>query len=128
RAVPLGHFAGRSLSRTHPRRRGLSRLGITRGGRLMGTPAGSPSLRIPGVSLSRVMASEWIKLRSLQSSTVALIASIVIVVGAGIVTAAAVAGSMADGSWDPGGDPFSPHDATAAVLYGVQFAQLLIGV
>lgn len=94
----------------------------------MSRPTRSTSLQVPGVSLPRVMASEWIKLRSLRSSTAALIASIVIVTGAGIVTAAAIAGSMADGSWDPGGDPFAPHDATAAVLYGVQFAQLLIGV
>ena len=94
----------------------------------MSNGARSASLGVPGVSLPRVMASEWVKLRSLRSSIVVLIASSVLVVGAGVLTAAAVAGSMADRSWDPGGDPFSPHDATAAVLYGVQFAQLLIGL
>lgn len=88
----------------------------------------STSLPVPGVSLSRVIGSEWIKLRSLRSTVAILLGVVVVIVGAGSAMTLLIAEPMAAGTWDPGGDPFSPHDPTAAMLYGVQFAQLLIGV
>lgn len=80
------------------------------------------------VSLGRVIRSEWIKLWSLRSTVVLLLSGVVVVTGPGVITAAAIAESMAIGTWDPGGDPFSPHGPIAGTLYGVQFAQLLVGL
>lgn len=86
------------------------------------------ALDVPGVSRVHVIASESIKLRSLRSTTALLVGAVILIVVAGAAMAMLVAEPMAAGDWDPGRDPFSPHDPASAVLYGVLFAQLLIGV
>ncbi len=86
------------------------------------------TLTVPGVSLARVIASESVKFRSLRSTIALLIGAVILIVGAGPAMVTLVAEPMAAADWNPGRDPFSPHDPAAAVLYGVLFAQLPIGV
>lgn len=49
------------------------------------TPAGA--LPVPGVTQARVLAAEWIKLRGLRSTTVAVLLTVVAVVGTGAAMA-----------------------------------------
>jgi hypothetical protein len=82
---------------------------------------------VPGVSLSRVVSSEWIKLRSVRSTTIGLALSVVVLVGVGLITSGTMAEGFATGSLEADGPPFQPTTPTGATLGGVAFAQLLIG-
>ena len=72
----------------------------------------------------RVIVSEWIKIRSLRSTVYTLLATVVVVVGFGVVAALTSTGAIRarDGGEDFGTDP------VAISLTGVMLAQLLIGV
>ncbi|GAB2963086.1 ABC transporter permease subunit [Amycolatopsis acidiphila] len=81
---------------------------------------------MPGarVTQARVLASEWVKFRSLRSSYVALAANIVVLVGFGIMFSAVV-----DSRWTRM-NPIEQarFDPTVTSLRGLYLAQLIIGV
>lgn len=77
-------------------------------------------------TLSRVHLSEWIKLRSLRSTWVGLLAVFVILVGFGALSAAVSTGSVSQP--DGGGGRFGGTGPVATVLAGSNFAVLLVGV
>jgi ABC-2 type transport system permease protein len=68
------------------------------------------------VTQARVVTSEWIKLRSLRSTIITLVAGVVMVVGIGVLAAALHPANV------PVGDP------TAMSMFGVFGAQLALGV
>ena len=76
------------------------------------------------VTPARVVHSEWIKLRSLRSTRITLLASFVLMAGLGVVTAAVTASQW---SRLPAASRAS-FDAVSTVLTGYQFAQLAVGV
>ena len=76
------------------------------------------------VTPPRVVHSEWIKLRSLRSTRITLLASFVLMAGLGVVTAAVTASQW---SRLPAASRAS-FDAVSTVLTGYQFAQLAVGV
>lgn len=80
--------------------------------------AASPAL---GVTAARVIRSEWIKLRSLRSTTITLVVALVVVIGLGLVAASVVSG---DGL-QPGNSQSDPTDLS---LSGVTLGQLIVGV
>ena len=72
------------------------------------------------VTQSRVIKSEWIKFWSLRSTTITLIAGVVLFVGIGLL-----ATQVTSDGGGPGGDgPVNPIDISLA---GVNFAQLVLG-
>ena len=79
--------------------------------------------RRPGTSFGRVLRSEWLKLRSVRSSTTALAASAGVLVLIGLIYSAIVGGVLS-GETPPG----EVTDPTAASLSGLMLAQLIIGV
>jgi ABC-2 type transport system permease protein len=72
-----------------------------------------------GVTLPRVIRSEWIKLRSVRSTvvTLALTGAAVAALGALILSAGSI-----------GPDDSAPANPVSASLFGVQLAQLVLGV
>lgn len=78
-----------------------------------------------GVTQRRVVASEWIKFRSLRSSWISLLVTVVIVDGIGTLFSALHAHRMQTNG-GPGARFF--FDATEVSLRGVYLAQLAIGV
>jgi ABC-type transport system involved in multi-copper enzyme maturation permease subunit len=76
------------------------------------------------VTQSRVLASEWVKFRSLRSSYIALAATVVVLVGFGLLFAAVV-----KSRW-PEMDLVerARFDPTAVSLRGLYLAQLIVGV
>jgi ABC-type transport system involved in multi-copper enzyme maturation permease subunit len=79
------------------------------------------------VTLARVVHSEWIKLRSLRSTVVSLLATAGVVIALGLLFAGVASGriggeSMGLGTGGSHGDP------VGASLGGVSLGQLLIGV
>jgi ABC-type transport system involved in multi-copper enzyme maturation permease subunit len=92
--------------------------------------AATPLARSAGtgrVTLRRVIHSEWIKLRSLRSTVITLLATAGVVIALGLLFAGVVSGriggeSMGLGPGGPGSDP------VGASLGGVSLGQLIIGV
>lgn len=88
--------------------------------------------RTPGahlaVTLPRVLKSEWIKLRSIRSIVITLLASAVVVIGIGLLAAAVQSGNITPS----GGGPRRPQgfgtDPTGISLAGVQLAQLIVAI
>lgn len=78
-----------------------------------------------GVTQARVVESEWIKFRSLRSSWISLLVTVVIVDGIGTLFSALHAHHMESGA-GPKTQLF--FDATEVSLRGVYLAQLAIGV
>jgi ABC-2 type transport system permease protein len=76
------------------------------------------------VTFPRVLASEWIRLRSLRSSWITLLVTVVIVLGLGALVTAATAAN-----WPPR-DPgeLVSFDPTTRSLVGTFFGQFAIGV
>ena len=78
------------------------------------------------VTFPRVMKSEWIKMRSVRSIVLTLLASALVVVGIGVLAAAVKSGSV---SGPPGGGgPPVGDDSTGISLAGVQLAQLIVAI
>lgn len=76
-------------------------------------------------TLGRAIRSEWIKLRTLRSTWIGLVAVILVLVGPGAIAAAVSTGSVTapqDGPRLVGDDPLS------TVLTGADFAVLLAGI
>jgi ABC-2 type transport system permease protein len=87
------------------------------------SPLAPTGVLVKNVSQTRVIKSEWMKLRSLRSTRWSLLAAFLIVVGLGILICAARAGHI---------NNESPHDqrnfdATGTSLAGSFLAQLAIG-
>ena len=85
------------------------------------------------VTQGRVIASEWIKLRSLRSTLYTLAAAFVVMVGFGMLAAAAVTGEIRRGDGGGPGSGGGPRgdfamDATSISLAGLTLAQMIIGV
>jgi len=89
------------------------------------TLAGSalPALSAPRVTTARVIRSEWIKLRSLRSTPITLVAALAVVIGLGVAAAAVVSSGGRAGP--PGAQAVDPTDLS---LSGVTLGQLIIGV
>ena len=81
-------------------------------------------VQVQPVTMRRVLASEWIKLRSLRSTRITLLVAFVLMAGVGILFAAV---TVSQWSTMSAGDKagFNPTDAA---LRGHMFAQLAIGV
>ena len=75
------------------------------------------------VTQRRVVASEWIKLRSLRSTVYSLLAAIGLTVGLGILISA-----LRANDFNQHGPPGPQFDPTVVSLRGVYLAQLPIGV
>ena len=95
------------------------------------TVPGAPApRRIPAadrhpVTFASVVRSEWIKFRTVRSSIITVLASLVVVVGFALLGAFTFDAAPAQGP-GPGGPGFS--DPVAIALGGVTLAQLIIGV
>jgi ABC-type transport system involved in multi-copper enzyme maturation permease subunit len=76
------------------------------------------------VTQARVIASEWIKLRSLRSTVFALLAAVVFTVGLGILISSLRANDFNQHGFQPG----PGFDPTLVSLRGIYLAQLAIGV
>ena len=88
-----------------------------------------PRPRQPGrpVTASGVLRSEWVKLRSLRSSTMTLLASAGTLLFVGALSAAFAGGLLVDPDGEGGGSP-GAEDPTSVVLAGVLLAPLIIGI
>jgi len=85
------------------------------------------------VTLGRVIESEWIKLRTVRSWVVMILAAAAVVIAMGALAAAVASGAVstpaAPGAAGSGGrNPFGATDPTAISLAGVNLAQLIVGV
>ncbi|GAB3497713.1 ABC transporter permease [Amycolatopsis cihanbeyliensis] len=89
-------------------------------------PTPAPAPHVPGVSLARVSTSEWIKLRSVRSTTIGLPLAMVVLVGVGLIMSSSMGETFAAGT-EPDGAPFIPTSPAEATLNGAVFAQLLVG-
>ena len=78
------------------------------------------------VTFPRVMKSEWIKMRSVRSIVITLLASAVVVIGIGVLAAAVKTGDVSG----PGGGRGQRlgDDSTGISLSGVQLAQLIVAI
>lgn len=96
------------------------------------TVAAVPARHRDGTGLAvtqrRVILSEWIKLRSVRSWTVMMIAAAVLLISFGALAASVASGAVTQTGPRPGGGPFAAVDPTAISLAGVTLGQLIIGV
>jgi hypothetical protein len=77
-------------------------------------------------TLGRVIASEWIKLRTLRSTWLGHGAAVLLLIGIGAIAAAVSIGSVTPP--DDGGPGFGGTSALDTVLTGANFGVLLLGV
>jgi len=76
------------------------------------------------VTFPRVIRSEWLKVRSLQSNWIMMLSAAAVIVGIGALSAAYLTGSIAEG-----GDGFADTtDPTTTSLSGMMFAQIIVGI
>jgi len=75
------------------------------------------------VTTSRVLLSEWTKIRSIRSTSYTLLAAVVLMVGLGVLICAVTAHEHID--LPAGSDPFN---AAGASVTGIVVAQLAIGI
>ena len=80
--------------------------------------------RTPRVTYPRVLRSEWIKLVSLRSAVITLLASAGVIVGVGLLAAGMSSGTL---SAPADGGPPTAADPTGITLTGTNLAQLIIG-
>ncbi|MBA2755388.1 MAG: ABC transporter permease [Chloroflexia bacterium] len=77
-----------------------------------------------GVTFPRVIRSEWVKLRSLQSNWVTMLSAAVVMIGVGALSAAFLSDTIAGG-----GDGFADTtDPTTTSLSGMMLAQIIVGI
>jgi len=89
-------------------------------------PLNEGPTRPPRVTLPRVIASEWTKLRSLRSTWWTLLIAVVAMIGLSALFATSIAAAGVDG-FGPGG-PLAALDGVAISLNGVMLAQLAFGI
>lgn len=81
------------------------------------------------VTFPRVMRSEWIKLRTVRSIVITLLASAVVVIGFGVLATAIKSGDITPPRGGrPGGPPGFTNDSTAISLAGVQLTQMIVAI
>jgi ABC-2 type transport system permease protein len=80
--------------------------------------------RTPRVTYPRVLRSEWIKLVSLRSAVITLLASAGVIIGVGLLAAGMSSGTL---SAPADGGPPTAADPTGITLTGTNLAQLIIG-
>jgi ABC-type transport system involved in multi-copper enzyme maturation permease subunit len=86
--------------------------------------AAAPRTRVYPVTLRRVLISEWIKLRSLRSTTITLAVAFVLMIGTGILIAA-----LTNAQWSTmSASSKASFDPVDTALQGHFIAQLAIGV
>ena len=95
----------------------------------------APVSRDPALAVtqSRVIRSEWIKLRTVRSWSIMMISAAALLVAFGALAASVAAGAVSEpgpagGGGGGGGGPFATTDPTSISLAGVTLAQLIIGV
>lgn len=77
-----------------------------------------------GVTFLRVVRSEWVKLRSLRSNWITMLAAAVVMIGIGGLSAAFLGGAIGGG-----GDGFGDTtDPTTTSLGGMMLAQIIVGI
>lgn len=81
----------------------------------------------PRISTSRVLRSEWIKLRTLRSTWITAGALLLLIVGFGVIAALTVSGDMPSDPNQPG-PPSMATDPVSTVLAGANFAVLIAAV
>lgn len=95
-------------------------------------PRPNGATRVRRQTLGTAIGSEWIKIRTLRSTWVGMLATLVVLVGLGAIAAAVSTGSVATpgGAADGGGanGRFAGAGAVATVLTGANFAVLLVGI
>lgn len=77
------------------------------------------------VTFPRVIRSEWVKFRSLQSNWTLMAAAAVLIIGVGAIAAAVLGGSITSLGEGPGEGVTS---STAASLAGMELAQIILGI
>lgn len=93
--------------------------------------SGTESPRPRRITLLRVIRSEWIKLRSLRSTVITLVAAVAAVVGFGLLFSAVFAGEVDTAGGDGGGPPGAGaalDSSVGASLGGISLGVLLVGV
>jgi len=85
------------------------------------------------VTQSRVIRSEWIKLRTVRSWSIMVISAAALLVAFSALAASVASGAVSEpgpagGGGGGGGGPFASTDPTSISLAGVTLAQLIIGV
>jgi len=80
--------------------------------------------RTPRVTYPRVLRSEWIKLVSLRSAVITLLAAAGVIIGVGLLAAGMSSGTL---SAPADGGPPTAADPTGITLTGTNLAQLIIG-
>jgi ABC-type transport system involved in multi-copper enzyme maturation permease subunit len=82
------------------------------------------------VTQRRVIASEWLKLRTVRSWLIMIISSAVLLIAFGALAASVASGAVdpADGSGGGDGGSFGSSDPTALSLAGVGLVQLIVGI
>ena len=94
-------------------------------------PRPDGELRVRRQTLGTAIRSEWIKIRTLRSTWIGMLATLVVLVGLGAIAAAVATGSVATPSGAPNGGAdgaFAGAGAVATVLTGANFAVLLVGI
>lgn len=84
----------------------------------------SPALDVSGPTLARTVRSEWVKLRSLRSTTLTLLAAVLALVGLGLLISAVTNSNFSQMS----ARELASFEPVARSLAGVHLAQLAIGV
>ena len=84
----------------------------------------------PGLAVTfpRVMKSEWIKMRSVRSIVITLLASAVVVIGIGVVAASVKADNITTTGQSAARGQALGSDSTGISLAGVQLAQLIVAI
>lgn len=84
-------------------------------------------LRVTG---RRVIASEWVKFRSLRSTVVTIAVALVIIIGFGALAAGVVSGDLTrpTGPGGGGGGGAFASNPTAVSLAGMTLAQIIVGI
>lgn len=76
------------------------------------------------VTFPRVIRSEWVKFRSLQSNWITMLSAAVVIVGIGALSALFLDGSISGGD----GGPSDTTDPTTTSLSGMMLAQIVVGI
>lgn len=77
------------------------------------------------VTLPRVIRSEWVKFRSLQTNWVTMLSAAILMIGIGALSAAILSGTIGGGGDDGWGDTTDP---TTTSLNGMMLAQIIVGI
>lgn len=77
------------------------------------------------VTFPRVIRSEWVKFRSLQTNWITMVSAAALMIGIGALSAAILSGTIGGGGEDGWGDTTDP---TTTSLSGMMLAQIIVGI